>query len=442
MMKSRLAGVAALTAITGALVAGPAGAQEQPNLVYRASGAASALHISVAGESVTLGEAQSLVDSTVKASAVGAGLITQLASKATAEVVDNGDESAGPVCSPLTLPAEVPVLDLATGCGAASVSIVDGLPTAAASGQIAGLGVGVTDLVNLPVLGDVLGQTTEQAQQALTDLLDTITAQTGVELPVDLESTIDDLLEAITSGGNALSVEVGPATTESSNDGTIVSAAATGATSVIKILNRDLLNLDPVLTIQVLPATAAVERLADGTFSQEGATSVLKLDIADDIAGLLGLPAEEIEVASDDDLQALRDSGLFDDNDCLNPGGVLVAPLNGLVCLRLAAVDKYNENGVVGVRSTALELRLLDSLMQAAGQSGGVTLAFSDAIAEVTATQPDEPRSLPPVTPEAPEKQRSLPRTGGEIPLAATIGLAGVAIAGLTLVRRSRAIAG
>ena len=50
------------------------------------------------------------------------------------------------MCSPLTLPPEVPVVDVATGCGSAFAEIVGGLPRSNAAGKVAGLGVGVVDL--------------------------------------------------------------------------------------------------------------------------------------------------------------------------------------------------------------------------------------------------------------------------------------------------------
>lgn len=428
-MKSRLAGAFALAAITGALVAGPAGAQGAPGLAsYRASADAAALHISIAGNDLTLGSAESEVDSTPSATATGAGALTALASSATAEQ-PGGATTDGPNCSPLTLPDDVPLLDAATGCGSAGAAVSNGNPSSGASGEVAGLGLGVVDS---PVpLSDIVGP----VQEALDQLLDALAPVTD-QLPIDLDDTLDELLEALTTGGDALSVEVGPASTETFADGEEISAKAGAAATRINVLNRDLLDLPPVLSIEVLPATAEVVRSqADGSVIRQGGTpAIVTIRVASDIATLTGLP-QTIEIGTDEDLAALRESGLFDENDCLNPLG-LPAPLDALVCLRLAAVDEYEDGNVVGVRATSLELRLLDSLFQAGGQPSGVLLSFADAVAEVEAVAGEAPRSAP-TTPVV-ETERSLPRTGGGIPLGMTFGLAGAAAAGLFLVRRSR----
>ena len=161
--------------------------------------------------------------------------------------------------------------------------------------------------------------------------------------------------EALTQGGDALSVAVGPATTNTFADAATVTSEAGTAKTVINILNRDRLQLAPVMVIEVLPSAAKVVRnKVDGAIiSQGGTPAALRITVAPDIVALTGLPAS-IEVGNNEQLAALRDSGLFDANGCVNPGAAIPAPLNALVCIKLATVEKYNRNGVVGVEATTL----------------------------------------------------------------------------------------
>jgi LPXTG-motif cell wall-anchored protein len=405
----------------------PAGAALES---YRSTAESTALHVPIAGQQLTLAAASSEVDSSVHAVANGAGDLLTVASQASADRTTAGDSSQGPNCSPLTLPPEVPLLDLATGCGTASASIADGTPTSSAEGEIAGLGVGVVEL-DLDTVLDA---------ETLGGLLD-ILGGAGDVLGIDLDDTVADLLAALTDGGDALTVSVGPATTETSVDADSVRSVAQAATTVINILNRDLIEvngvaLPPVLSVEVLPATATVERdRATGAVMDQGATpAAVRITVAPDIATLTGLPGT-IEVGTADQLAALAGSGTFDGNGCLNLNGALPPPLDQLLCLVLPTVEEYTEGDVVGVEATALELNLLDSLVAAMGIESGLNLQFANTVAEVEAVAAAE---APRDTPLAPPSN-ALPRTGGSpMPIGIALGIAAVAGLGLVATRRAR----
>jgi hypothetical protein len=447
-MKRRIFGVAALLALLStAVLTVPANAAGAGLKSYRAKASASALSVTLADQQLSLAAASSVVDSTLNATGAGAGDLVTLASHATAKQTKvNGTKSDGKNCSPLTLPPEVPVIDAAIGCGTATASILNGVLDSTGKGEIAGVGVGVTDLN--PILDPVLGTILDlDALHTLCSALAVVCD--GVDgLGIDLESTLNELITALTVGGNALDVSVGPSTTHTFANKATVTSESLAATTIIKVLSRDLLTdaithqkLDPVLTITVLPASAKVVRSrVDGSVLEQGGTpAALVIDIASDIATLTGLP-KHTEIGDSAQLAALQSSGVFDENGCLNPGGVLPAPLNALLCIKLATIEKYSDakSNMVGVEATTLELRLLDSLVSALGIGSGLDLQFGNAVAEVAAV----PAVAPPVTPNVPDTPRDLPRTGGpDMPLGLTVALIGVAFMGMAAVRRSLAAA-
>jgi LPXTG-motif cell wall-anchored protein len=426
----RIVGLMALATIGAMAVSTtPAGAALDS---YRSTAESTALHVTIAGRQLTLAAAGSEVDSGVHSVGSGAGDLLTLASQATAERTADGESAQGPNCSPLSLPPEVPLLDLATGCGTASASIASGMPSSSAKGEIASVGVGVVELDLDTVLDDAgLG--------ALLDVLGGAGAVPGV----DLGDTVADLVAALTNGGDALTVEVGPATTETTVDASSITASAHAATTIVNVLNRDLLQLPPVLRVEVLPADATVVRDRNtGAVIDQGATpAAVRIVVAPDIAALAGIPGT-IEVGTADQLAALVGTGLFDGNGCLNLDGALPAPLDRLLCLTLPTVQTSTEGDAVRVEATALEVSALDSLVAAMGVPDGIDLRFANAVVEVEASAATEAPRNAPVTPAAPSAptDTTLPRTGGELPLAAALGLALVAGFGIVVTRRSRAV--
>jgi hypothetical protein len=430
-MKRRIVAVMGLVALgLMAATTTPAGAALSS---YSASAEAVALDVSIVGQQLTLASAGSEVDSGANASANGAGDLLTLASQATAERNTAGNTSQGPNCSPLTLPPAVPVLDLATGCGSASATIDGGgLPSSNAEGEVAGVGVGVVDLDLDTVLN---------AEQ-LAALLDVL-GGAGSILGIDLTSTLADLVDAITGGGQLATVDVGPSTSETSVDADSVDATAEAATTVVNLINRELVvvngtPLPPVLSIEVLPANASVSRSRDtGEVLDQGATpAAVRITVAPDIAAVSGLPGT-IEVGTPEQLAALVGSGVFDANGCLNLGGALPAPLDELLCLVLPTVEEFTDGDAIGIEATALELRLLDSLLAAGGVDGGLVLRFANAIAQVGAVVAEAPAAPTPQTPQG--GAPALPRTGGtELPYGLALAAVLVAVAGLVAVHRTR----
>jgi len=429
----------ALAAPATAREAAPSRAAEPAPATYAAEAQADALLLTLFGQQLTVGAAESSVTSPDSAAATGSGalLVSQGfgSSSATAEGAGASDGSTTPSCSPLTLPASVPILDLSVACSSAVAEVPPAGPTANATGQALEIGVGGDPLVQ-PVL-DALPITTitDTLISGLGGLLDTV-----LPLPTDVVvGQVNQLLtDALTGDGvTLLKIEAGgsDAHTEATADTVTATSLAKGA--VVKLLDRGgtTFGTQPVLQIEVGDSTSSVTRdVASGETTAEVGALVVTITVADDVALLLGLPESSITVPLGQAIDL-----------------PLPAPLNSTIVLTEGSTEEV-EGGVLA-RSAVLDVQLLKGL------NGGVRLAVGSGstsvvgtIAEPTAPEPTDPAPTPttatagsprPVG-NAPAPRTSLPRTGIEDDqrqhLTLVLALAGLALGSAVIWagRRSR----
>ena len=392
------ASLTALAAAVAALPSPPAGAQEP--VPYRSLADGTALELSLFGQGLTIGLSQAAVDGapTGTSHAAGALLPGVAFGEEQADLANPGDGQ--PTCSDVTLPAEVPVLDLSVACGNATAA--EG-PTSTSSAGVATISVSATELLNDTPLSAIPVQgTVDQLLEGLAPVFDGVS-----QLGLDAGSLVSQLLNGITQGGDVVVVELGPsnATAGATDPSTTASADARGA--VIRVIDRTLLQLPPVLTIEVgvAAATATADR-ATGTATAEITPALVRVTVAPDIATVLGLPQNVIEVAPGVD-------------QCIP----LPAPLES--CITAAGgrvVD--TEDGGKRAESEGVSLRLLTGL------EGGITLNLAATSAEAAAAAPA------PV--ETAREAPALARTGTSVPMSMAAALVVAGVTGLALVGASR----
>jgi hypothetical protein len=378
---------------------------------YRAAAEATALELSLFGQGLTVGLSQTAVDGVPSATsyAVGALLPGLPAGEERADLANLGDGQ--PTCSELTLPPEIQVVDLAVACGNATAAAGEDGPGSTSSAGVATISVSATELLTETPLADVAAQlpvqeTVDQLLGGLAPVFEVVS-----QLGLDAQSLVPELLGGITQGGELVRIELGPSTATSGASGTSTTASAGAQGAVIHVVDRALLSLPPVLTIEVgASAARVVAERETGTATPEIDPALVRVTVAEDIANLIGLPAEarSVEVALDQDL-------------CIP----LPEPLQS--CITVAGgrvVDA--EDGGKRAESEGVSLRLLTGL-----PGGGIVLNLAASAAEAAAAVPETPRQAPEPPAEA------LARTGIEdnLPLAAALVLFGAA--GLALVAAS-----
>jgi hypothetical protein len=422
MKHRRLAGLALAMVVSGAIVGLPAAGAQGAGTAdsYGANAGATALDLKVFGTGLTLGLSDASLSSTPEAAGHGlgaltpAGGVTEQTVKATADGQTVG--STDLTCSPLSLP-EVPVLSLSTACSSALATIKGGLPTAESVGQVAKVGVGAGGILDQVPLAPVQEQV-DQIVGALQPLFDTLQ---GAGL--DVHSVLDDLLTAITDGGDLVSVELGTSVSNVTSTAQTVVAEANAPAATITLLNRDQLPvpLPPVVTIETGSGAAKVVR--DRSTGQATPTfdpALVRVTVADDIAKALSLPTNTVQLA---------------------PGQTFCLPLpaplgDSCVVAASGATDKAAD-GTITAKAAAVQLDLLKGL-----PNGGVHFALAEATAGVSGAvaQP----AAAPAAPATPDAARTLPRTGGGLPVPAGVvaAMLALAAAGYALVRRSSSLSG
>jgi hypothetical protein len=408
MAHRRAFAAASLTALVAAGVvaataAAPAGAQAA--VPYRALADGTALELSLFGQGLTIGLSEAAVDGTPVATSHAAGaLLPGVAfGEETADLGNPGDGQ--PTCSELVLPSDVPVLDLAVACGNATTTAA---PGAASSAGVASLAISGTELLNDTPLSAIPVQATiDQLLGALAPVFDGV-----AELGLDAESLVSELLAGITQGGNVVTVELGPSGATAGATDASTTAAGTANGAVIRVIDRSLLSLPPVLTIEVgaAAASATAER-ATGVASAEIDPALVRVTVAPDIAAASSLPAGPIEVAPGQDLCLPLPDPLA---SCITAAGGRVVDIEG---------------GGKRAESEGVSLRLLTGLPE-----GGIVLNLAAAAAEAAAVAPAAPVA-PPV--EAP-RAAPLARTGADVPMTLAVGLAVLGVAGLGTVGAAR----
>lgn len=373
---------------------------------YAAEADASALLVNLFGQQLTVGAANTTVTSPDLATAKGSGalLVSQEfgGSEAAATGAGAADGSATPSCSPLTLPESVPLLDLSAACSSAIAAVTDAGGDATATGQALHLSLGGDPLVQ-PILDQLpIPVITEALLSGLGGLLDTV-------LPVPTEEVVDELNtllnDALTGNGvSLLTVDAGGSESRSTSTADAVSASSVAKGAVIKVVDRggSTFGLQPVLTIEAGTSTTKVTRdRSSGETTAEETAVPLRITVADDIAFLLQLPENTIEVPEGQQVDL-----------------PLPAPLTSSIKLSGGSTKELGDGA--SAESGTVELNLLQ------GVNGGVRVALSTGSASVVGTKaptgpttpPQGPTTTvarpggPPAATPPPAPRTTLPRTG------------------------------
>lgn len=405
VVSRRVIAAASLTALAaaGAVSTAPAGAQTPATVPYRSSATSTALELHLLGQSLTVGLNEVAVDGTPIASAHAVGALLPglgLVGEERADASNPGDGQ--PTCSPLTLPAELAVLQLSVACGNAAAGAD---PRASTSAGVASLSVSATSLLNDTPLSQIpVQETVDQLLGGLAPVFEVVE-----QLGLDAESLVSELLTGITQGGEVLAIDLGPGTTSASGGATNTLAEGLAQGAVIRVIDRALLGLPPVLTIEVVASGTRVE--ADRTSGQAVPIvdpALVRVTVAPDIAALLGIPGQ-LEVAPGQEV-------------CLP----LPSPLESCITVAGGRVLDTADGGK-RAESEGVGLRLLTGL-----PDGGIVLNLAASSAEAAAVVPELPRQEPATaTP-------TLARTGIEDATPVALGLAAAGLTGLAVLGATR----
>jgi hypothetical protein len=402
--RSRIAATVA-TVVTTFLLVSPAVANADTTSPgsYHAKADATALALSVFGQGLSLGVTHAENASDPHAAATGLGALVpvignqveQAAAANSATPTDDKPES----CGPITLPPEVPVVDLVTACSAASALVGDGFPASVGDATVSKI-----DINGNAVLGQVAGPLNQPIGDLLTGLepvFDAVKDGSGV----DAESLLNEIIAAITEDGDLVRITLGPSHSTSGADPSIESATAAAQGAVIEVLPRDLLELPAVLTIEVGAAsnTITIDR-ATGKATVAYLPSLVTATFAPDIATALNLATNPISVAPGQ-------------SQCLG----LPAPLDS--CITVAGgTQSTDDQGVTHANASGVSLHLLT------GVEDGIRLDLAATSVEGVGALEAAREAAPP----------DLARTGGTTDTLLGGALFAVAVGGMVVVRRSR----
>ena len=420
MSKRRLAALALSVTVAGAITVLPAGAQETVKTPEKFSGdsTATALNLNVFGNPVTLGFTKVAGDSTVKAVAEGAGqLLDGNALKAEA-AAPGQKEDPERSCGPLTLPPDVPVIDLETACANVVAETPGGLPHALSEASIANIGISAEDLFSqLPIK-----EIQEGGEQVTTPLFDGL-AEVFTQLegtPVeDLPATLEELLNQLLETPDIVTVQVGPSTSEVTTTAENIVSTATAKGAVVNVLPT-VVDGRPLLTIEVGSATTTATRdRANNKNEASFDPALVTATLDEELAATLGIPEGQNKVQ----VQPGQSS-------CLP--GLEGTPLESCIAVAAGTVTE-GEDGSVRAVADAVSLHLLKGLPEE-GEAGGVKLELAHAESGIAGAPQVVVQSAPPAVPQ------ELPRTGGPALLPwLGAGLVALAIGGLKLAGRRSA---
>jgi LPXTG-motif cell wall-anchored protein len=404
----RMLGIAALGAAATSLVFVPGAGAQTPES-YSGSSTGEALRLSVFGQGLTLGSTLSEVDSAPKAVAQGVGVATPVfEAGATTATVEGGDGEDGDTEQTCEGPIDqIPGLSILLACSSSVASVADGTPSSDATGTVGRIVANpVATLLETP-LSEVVAPVQDGLGQLL-DALQPVTGPVGEGAGIDLDSSLRELLDALFTGADLVSVTVGD-TASGSN----VSAEAVSTECTADGARIDVLDAAPVAGVDAPPVISIIVG--------EARTSVVA-----DRAG--GDPAAE------------ADPSLVTVRSALLPGGEVAVPIGQAIEIPLpepfgtstisaaAGTTGVGDDGRTFANASAVSLDLLNG----EALQGGIELhlAACSSLAGVT------PAQLPTTTVAAAPQ---LPSTGSDGPnalaLACAVALAGL---GLTLLRRTR----
>jgi hypothetical protein len=283
MSTLRRMGAVAMTSLVmcAFLAAVPAGASsQQPDTVttapeaFVASASARALDLNLLGSHITVGSSGAIIDSSPKAQAQGAGVLLVSGTVANALVTVVNQTDSPPEACVLDLPL-LGVLTVAAACGNANATTANGLPIAAATGEIAAIDLGGT-LLNplLQQVGALLGQTVGMVVDPLLTLLGGLLEPLLGALNLNLESLVDELFAGLQRATGVLSVRVGPSASQATTTGAQVLSVGQAAGAVIDVLPGLSPLGAPLLQIIVGDATASVT-VTRAAASENGAVSAV-----------------------------------------------------------------------------------------------------------------------------------------------------------------------
>jgi len=356
----RLTAVAGVVALAASFAgSAPAGAQTPE--VYAGSALGRALNLSVLGQKATFGVSTAKIDSTLKASADGAGQVLVLGSTTKAAVSGNNTKQAAPQACAAAVPV-APVLNLGLVCSASTAEVANTLPHAVSEGSLAKLDVTANALPINAVIAPVQ-QALEGVFGALPNALDPAT------------DTVSDLLTAIGTT-KTLEATVGHSRSEVSTEAGVVTAVGVAEAAQVDLLPVGGLLENPVASIIVgsAKATATYDRAA-GTGAGSFDPAIVTVRLSTPLTGNTNIsvaPGETITILAGTPLESTIT--VADGKVTKNPDGSvssvadgvkleLLKGVNGGIVLELA----HAEAGAVGSPAIAGDVLEVEELARTGG---------------------------------------------------------------------------
>jgi hypothetical protein len=412
---------AAAAAVTIAGIV-PAGAQTSPGGLasYAAGAKATALDLTVFGQSLTVSETTAGIDSTAKAVADGHALLTPAFSSPGAAVTSTGSPVTGQDCQEIDLPSPINLAALDIVCVDTSAAVTGGNPLGSSLSKEIVIEVKAGDLVATTPLADVVGQI-QTGLGSLFDALVPVTQPLEEQTQIQLDDIVNGLLDEVQAGDVLARITVAP-TSSISQFATGVSAAAKSNGVVVELLPN--LPGGALAVATVGESTASVVRDATtGAPTLAGSAAVLNVTYPNGLLGGLGVLTDALGQAVNVtvDQLACGDANPLSDVICFTLGGTKDLDQASAKALGL----DFGPN-TVGRESSVLSLTLLS-----AAPEGGIGLNVGHTAAASGST-------LPAPLPGGPLEDLPLPRTGGDTAMPLTRALLAVGAVGAGLLRRTR----
>jgi hypothetical protein len=284
----RITALALASVVIGAFMSVvPAGAQQTETIVtapeaFVASASARGLAISLLNNPITVGVSGALIDSSPKAQGQGAGVLLSPGTVANALVTTSGGSQTPPAACLLNLPL-LGLLTVLTACGQAQATIPNGLPQAGGAGSVAAIDIGGSLLTPLiDQVGALVGQTVGAVITPLTTLLGGLLNPLLGSLNLDLNSTVQQLLDGLKRATGLLSIRLGSSTAQATTTAAKVNATAIAQGGTIEVLPGLSALGAPLATIVVGDAKASVDvtRPAANQGGQAAAVATPSFDAA------------------------------------------------------------------------------------------------------------------------------------------------------------------
>ncbi len=450
-MFRRTTAVLATAAVISLAVMAPARAQTPPTDLNAAAATATALQLTLLGQTLAVSQTQAAVGESGFAAADGAALLL-----AGTPVPGGAPSAAGGQESNEVCPLELDLNEATSGALSGLQLEIACVRTSATAGaarsasdeviiRVLGPGGAIVEPILGPVL-DAVDQVTDPLVEALAPLLGIVNDVTQI----DVANVLDQLTTALGDDLFVLAeIIVAPSISEATFSEDSVSAEAGSNAITINVLPGIASTLDvvtnlidvpnpsngPLLQVKLGAANAQVIKNLDGTTQPDASAAQLLSITADDslgiLQGLTGTLTDVLDLLSITQLSC--EGGALADILCIDLGRV-----NELDHDELVARNLDFGPGTAGIEASAATIRVLPIAAEALG---GDVLGLSLASATAAANANDIPRLAPPAgppaaTPDAPP----LPKTGAESALPLTLALLAVGSAGALLVRRTRTI--